>query len=75
MTAAATPAVCRRLLVPCSVVVKQPGALNHYEGLFRSTCDAVIDAMDKFPEACGISVSRLTSATVSPDHHRLEVTP
>jgi hypothetical protein len=50
----------RKPLVPCSVVVKQPGMTSHYEGLFPSTCDAVIDAMDRFPNARGISVSRHT---------------
>lgn len=60
MTAAAMTASRRKPLVPCSVVVKQPGVISHYEGLFSSTCDAVIDAMDRFPNARGISVSRHT---------------
>lgn len=74
MTAAAMTTGQRRPLVPCSVVVKRPGVINHYEGLFWSTCDAVIDAMDRFPEACGISVSRMTSS-ISHPRHTPEVTP
>lgn len=63
----------RKPLVPCSVVVKQSGVVSHYEGLFLSTCDAVIDAMDRFHEASGISVSRMTFD--SPALQRQEVTP
>lgn len=66
MTAAAMTASRRKPLVPCSVIVKQPGVVSHYEGLFRSTCDAVIDAMDRFHEASSISVSRMTSSITQP---------
>lgn len=45
----------QRLMVACSVRLIAGGAQRCYEGLFRSTCDAVIDAMDRYPDARRIS--------------------
>lgn len=36
------------------------GALS-YEGLFASSCDAIIDALDRFPEARKVSAKCLES--------------
>lgn len=44
-----------RALIPCRVTVTEPGRRVHYDGLFRSTSDAVLDAMDRFPALRSVS--------------------
>lgn len=75
MTAAAMPDAPRKPLVPCCVRISRPGRTSQYEGLFRSTCDAVIDAIDRFPEAQSISVLRLNPPAYFPNPYHIEVTP
>lgn len=36
-------------MIKCKVIVKhEDGKVHQYEGMFPSTCDALIDALDKF---------------------------
>ena len=45
-------------LFPCIVSVTVHGVApsrHHYEGLFRSTTDAVLDAMERFPNLRRVS--------------------
>lgn len=49
-----------RALLACAVSVTVQGpaaapARHHYTGLFRSTTDAVLDAMDRYPELRSVS--------------------
>ncbi|MBK1613350.1 hypothetical protein CKO44_07685 [Rubrivivax gelatinosus] len=44
-----------RALVACRVTVTEPGRRVHYDGLFRSTTDAVLDAMDRYPALRSVS--------------------
>lgn len=73
MTATAMTTSVRKPLKTCAVTVRLEGLVHAYEGLFRSTCDAVIDAMDRFPAARGISVACLHPAHLTPQP--AEVTP
>lgn len=45
-----------RALLACEVRVTVNGPeRHHYDGLFRSTTDAVLDAMDRYPELRSVS--------------------
>ncbi|WP_200227851.1 hypothetical protein [Rubrivivax gelatinosus] len=37
------------------MTVTEPGRRVHYDGLFRSTTDAVLDAMDRYPALRSVS--------------------
>lgn len=46
---AQSPIVAMRRLIRCRVnVTTATGAKHHYTALFPSTCDAAIDALDRF---------------------------
>ncbi|WP_197328976.1 hypothetical protein [Ralstonia syzygii] len=47
-------------LVKCRVAVKTEDGETTYDGLFPLTCDAVIDAQNRFgPRPCKVSVKAL----------------
>lgn len=48
-------------LVKCVVRVGAGEDLHTYSGLFKSTCDAVIDAMDRFKDATKIHVKKVSA--------------
>jgi hypothetical protein len=48
-------------LVKCVVRVGTGEDLHTYDGLFKSTCDAVIDAMERFGDATKIYVKEVTA--------------